>query len=84
DYLDGQDCLEAVAEGKIKNVLMFSIDGAQLYCNKQSDCWMSIWVVFNHSPHSRYKKKYVLPGIAILGPRKPKNLDSLLYPGFHH
>lgn len=56
DFLDGSDYLEAVMEGKIKDkdfVLMFSIDGAQLYRNKQSDCWMSIWVVFDRSPDSR-------------------------------
>ncbi|KIK95084.1 hypothetical protein PAXRUDRAFT_141559, partial [Paxillus rubicundulus Ve08.2h10] len=32
----------------------------------------------------RYKKKYVLPGIIIPGLNKPKNIDSLLFPGFHH
>ena len=37
DYLDS----DAVESGKIKDyniVIMFSIDGAQLYCNKKSDC----------------------------------------------
>ncbi|KIK76480.1 hypothetical protein PAXRUDRAFT_18180 [Paxillus rubicundulus Ve08.2h10] len=87
DFLDGSDYLEVVMEGKIKDedlVLMFLIDGAQLYRNKQSDCWMSIWVVFNCSPDSRYKKKYVLLGVIIPGPNKPKNIDSFLFPGFHH
>lgn len=32
----------------------------------------------------RYKKKYVLPGVVIPGPNKPKNIDSFLFPGFHH
>ncbi|KAF8897774.1 hypothetical protein BD779DRAFT_1667695 [Infundibulicybe gibba] len=43
-------------------LLMLSIDGAQLYQNKASDCWIYIWVVLDHSPDIRYKKKYVLPG----------------------
>lgn len=87
DFIDGTDYLEVVAAGKITNediVLMMSIDGAQLYKSKASDCWMSIWVVFDRSPETRYKKKYVLPGVIIPGPRKPKNLDSFLFPGFHH
>jgi len=49
DFLHGSDYLEAVAEGRIKSgdvVLMFSMDGAQLCRNKASDCWMSIWVIF--------------------------------------
>ncbi|KAG2758149.1 hypothetical protein P692DRAFT_201655555, partial [Suillus brevipes Sb2] len=87
DFLDGSDYLDAVANGKIKDndiVLMFPIDGAQLYRNKQSDCWISIWIVFNQSPDSQYKKKYVLLSVVIPGPKKPKNLNSFLFPGFHH
>ncbi|KAG1873141.1 hypothetical protein F4604DRAFT_1518428, partial [Suillus subluteus] len=64
DFFDGSDYLEAVQEGKIKQedqVLMFSTDGAQLFPNKASDCWMSIWVVLDRSPDTRYKKKCVLP-----------------------
>ncbi|KIK95085.1 hypothetical protein PAXRUDRAFT_141553, partial [Paxillus rubicundulus Ve08.2h10] len=41
DFLDGSDYLEAVMEGNIKDedlILMFLIDSAQLYHNKQSDC----------------------------------------------
>jgi len=63
---------------------MFSIDGAQLYCHKASDCWLLIQVVFNRSPETRYKKEFVLPGVVIPGPNKPKNIDSFLFPGFHH
>jgi hypothetical protein len=87
DFLHGRDYLEAVADGRIKPedmVLMFSVDGAQLYRNKASDCWMSIWVVFDHAPDVRYKKKFVLPGTFIPGPNKPKNTESFFYPGFHH
>jgi len=49
DYFHGNEYLEAVNSGRIvpgDMVLMFSIDGAQLYRNKSSDCWMAIWVVF--------------------------------------
>ncbi|KAG1744035.1 uncharacterized protein EDB91DRAFT_1236594 [Suillus paluster] len=70
DFIDGTDYLEAVAAGKIADkdiVLMMSIDA--------SDCWMSIWVVFDRSPET---------SVIIPGPRKPKNLDSFLFPGFHH
>ncbi|KIK82148.1 hypothetical protein PAXRUDRAFT_108909, partial [Paxillus rubicundulus Ve08.2h10] len=43
DFLDSSNYLEVVMEVKIKDedlVLMFSINGAQLYHNKQSYFWM--------------------------------------------
>ena len=64
--------------------LMFSIDGAQLYTLKASDCWIYIWIVLDRVPGQRYKKKFVLPGGFIPGPNKPKNLDSFIYPGLDH
>jgi hypothetical protein len=85
DFVHGSEYLEAVREGWITDddvVLMFSIDGAQLYAHKVSDCWIYIWVIFDHAPECRYQKKYVLPGTVI--PGKPKNVDSFLFPGFHH
>lgn len=65
-------------------VLMFSIDGAQLYESKASDCWFHVWVLFDLPPDQRYKKRFVLPGAVIGGPRKPKNIDSFIYPGLYH
>ncbi|KAF8840952.1 hypothetical protein BDN67DRAFT_990071 [Paxillus ammoniavirescens] len=68
DIFNGTDYLEAVQDGMIKDediCLLFSIDGAQLYHHKASDCWISIWVVLNRSPESRYRKQFVLPGLPI-------------------
>jgi hypothetical protein len=79
--------LEAAKRGTLMPddvVLMLSIDGAQLYQSKQSDCWIYIWVLLDLAPDLRYKKKYVLPGGFIPGPNKPKNLDSFVYTGLHH
>ncbi|EIW81720.1 hypothetical protein CONPUDRAFT_54837 [Coniophora puteana RWD-64-598 SS2] len=87
DVFNGKQYLDAVRRGDIKPgdpVLMFSIDGAQLYASKQSDVWIYIWVIFDVPPSHRYKKAYVLPGAVIPGPRKPKHLESFLFPGFHH
>ncbi|GAW10278.1 hypothetical protein LENED_012525 [Lentinula edodes] len=87
DFFDGSDYLEAVAEGKIADndmVVLLSIDGAQLYRNKASDCWMYIWVVLDHDPSNRYKVQHVLLGGVIPGPNKPKNLDSFLFTGLYH
>jgi len=87
DILHGKQYLDACQSGQIKDgdsVLMLSIDGAQLYESKQSDCWIYIWVLFDHAPEERYQKKYVLPGGIIPGPKKPKNLDSFIFPGLHH
>nr|VWP00054.1 Zn(2)-C6 fungal-type domain-containing protein [Ganoderma boninense] len=87
DIYFGKDYLDAFQSGRIGRddmVVMFSIDGAQLYASKQSDCWFYIWVLLDLSPTLRYKKRYVLPGGVIGGPNKPRNLDSFLFPGLYH
>ena len=83
DVLHGADMIEAFQDGRIGEddiVLMFSIDGAQLYAQKLSACWIYIWVLLNLSPTVRYKKKHVLIGGFIPGPNNPKNIDSFLFP----
>ena len=87
DFFYRRDYLERIRKGEISDndiVLMLSVDGAQLYAHKASDCWMYIWVIMDLSPDERYKKAYVLPGGFIPGPNKPKNMDSFLFPGLHH
>lgn len=87
DYFDGSDYLEAVGAKKITPddmVLMFSIDGAQLYRNKASDCCIYIWIIMDHAPNSRYKKRHVLIGGFIPGPGKPRNYDSFIFVGLAH
>ncbi|KAJ3848732.1 hypothetical protein EV368DRAFT_6288, partial [Lentinula lateritia] len=64
DFFNGSDYLDVVQEGKIGDnnmVLMLSIDRAQLYRNKTSDCWIYIWVVLDHDPSMCYKVRHVLP-----------------------
>ena len=87
DIVSGWDYLGAYLDGDIKEndiVLMTSIDGVQLYEDKDSDCWLYIWIVLNLSPDKRYRKTHVLPGGFIPGPNKPKNLDSFMVVGLHH
>ncbi|KAF8834821.1 hypothetical protein BDN67DRAFT_870585, partial [Paxillus ammoniavirescens] len=57
---------------------------SELYHNKASDRWMLIWVILNHSPDMWYKKQYVLPDIIIPSPNKSKDINSFLFPDFHH
>ncbi|TFK66273.1 hypothetical protein BDN72DRAFT_871586 [Pluteus cervinus] len=64
--------------------VQLSIDGAQLYRDKASDCWFFIWIIMDLSPGTRYKKKYVLPGGFVPGPEKPVNTESFLLPSFRH
>lgn len=85
DFYYGSAYLENVRSGKIQDndiVLMLSIDGAQLYAHKTSDCWIYIWIIMDFSPEERYMKRHVIPGGFI--PGKPKNIDSFLFPGLHH
>jgi hypothetical protein len=87
DVLHGSDIIEAFQDGRIGEddiVLMFSIDGAQLYAKKASACWIYIWVLFNLSPELRYKKQHVFIGGFIPGPNNPKNTDSFIFPGLYH
>ncbi|KAJ3557206.1 hypothetical protein NM688_g1598 [Phlebia brevispora] len=87
DFLHGKDYINAVHEGKINDdhiMLLLSLDGAQLYAHKESDCWIYIWVVLDHSPNVCYCKKHVLVGGVIPGPCKPKDINSFLFPGMHH
>jgi hypothetical protein len=87
DIAIGWDYLGGVLAGNIKEndiVLMTSMDGAQLYKDKDSDCWLYIWIVFNLPPDRHYRKIHVLPGGFIPGPKKTKNLDSFLVVGMHH
>ncbi len=84
DIFCGSEYLEAVNDGRIKDgdtVILLSIDGAQLYESKQSDCWIYIWVILDLAPDKRYRKRHILPGGFIPGPNKPKNVDSFLFPG---
>lgn len=85
DFIHGADYINSVPNiSDHDTVLLLSIDGAQLYASKQSDCWIYIWVVMDLSPDLRYKKSHVLPGGFIPGPNKPKNIDSFLFPGLQH
>ncbi|KAJ4479636.1 hypothetical protein C8J55DRAFT_536243 [Lentinula edodes] len=87
DICCGKDILEALSSEKISSndvFLMVSMDGAQLYRMKASDCWMYIWILVGFSPNRRYKKKYVVPGGVIPGPDAPKITQSFLFPSLAH
>ncbi|EIW74970.1 hypothetical protein CONPUDRAFT_40790, partial [Coniophora puteana RWD-64-598 SS2] len=87
DYISGSDYIQSLLEKKIRDediLIMSSLDGAQLFESQASDCWIYIWVILEYSPDKRYKKQYVYPGGFIPGPNKPKNVDSFLFPGYHH
>ncbi|PCH40628.1 hypothetical protein WOLCODRAFT_35384, partial [Wolfiporia cocos MD-104 SS10] len=87
DYIYGKDYLEAVICSDIKDedtCLMFSIDGAQLYASKLSDCWMFIWVLLDYAPDVHYRKTHIMPAGFIPGPNKPKNIDSFILPSLPH
>ncbi|KAJ7272682.1 hypothetical protein B0H12DRAFT_1200136 [Mycena haematopus] len=87
DIYHGQAYLDAVEQGLISDddsLLLLSIDGAQLYAMKQSDCWIYIWVFLDLDSNQRYKKKFVIPGGVFPGPNKIKVVESFLFPGLYH
>ena len=87
DTTCGRDYLDAVKMGKITKddvLVQLSVDGAQLYHDKESDCWIFVYVIHNLSPDIRYKKRFVIPAGFVPGPGKPKNMDSFLFPALYH
>ena len=87
DIFSGEAYLNLVEQGKISGydtVLMYSIDGAQLYRDKKSECWMYIWILLEMAPDERYKVRNILPGGIIPGPKPPQHLESFLFPGLVH
>jgi hypothetical protein len=87
DICSGRDILDAVQDGIIKPndlVIQLSFDGAQLYRDKPSDCWIYVWIIHNLHPDLRYKKQYVIPGGFVGGPNPPKHYESFLFPGLYH
>ncbi|KAH9918782.1 uncharacterized protein B0H18DRAFT_957782 [Fomitopsis serialis] len=81
----GSDFWDAYQCGDIKPddvCLIFSMDGAQLYEHKASNCWIYIWILVDVFPDLRFKKKQLFQGAIVPGPLKPKNSD--LKPGGSH
>jgi hypothetical protein len=87
DILSGSEAQDIVARLSLTGcdtIISTALDGAQLYQNKKSDTWISIWIINNFSPNQRYQKRHVLPGTVIPGPNRPKIIDSYLFRGIHH
>ena len=87
DTACGRELLDAWNNGRFGKsdiALQFSIDGAQLRSDQQSEAWVFIWVVHNLPPGMRYKKAFVIPGAIVPGPNKPGDLDSFLFPSLYH
>lgn len=87
DFYEGTDFWDAYERGCIGDddvCVIFSMDGAQLFEHKASNCWIYIWILVDVAPDLRYKKKYILPGAIVPGPSKPKHPESFLFPGFQH
>ena len=58
DILSGKAYLDLVDDGFIgeyDTVLLLSIDGAQLYEHKESNCWIYVWLLVDLGPDKRYK-----------------------------
>jgi hypothetical protein len=90
DYDDiccGSEYLDLVESGKIHDndmLLNMSMDGAQLYRDKESDTWFGISSIIDFSPEIRHSKETVIPLFVIGGPNPPKHYDSFLFPTFSH
>ncbi|KAG7098203.1 hypothetical protein E1B28_000171 [Marasmius oreades] len=87
DIYCGSEYLDLVASGQLKEddmLIAISMDGAQLYRDKDSDTWFGIATILNFPGEIRHKKEHVLPLFTIGGPNAPKDYDSFLFPTFAH
>ena len=90
DYYDiccGSEYLDLVESGQITAndmVLVLSMDGAQLYRNKESDTWFGITTLIDFPPEIYHAREMVLPTFVIGGPNAPKDYDSFLFPTIAH
>ncbi|KAF8546079.1 hypothetical protein OG21DRAFT_1427944, partial [Imleria badia] len=87
DIATSWDYLSSSLAGDISEndiVVMASLNGLQIYEDKDSNCWLYIWVVINLAPNKRYCKTHVLPGGFIPGPKKPKIIESFMVIGIHY
>ena len=87
DTICGHDYLDAVEAGKIKKddvLVQFSIDSTQLYNDKDSDCWIFVYIVYNLPPEICYKKRLVISAGFVPGPEKMKDGDLFIRPLLYH
>ena len=87
DLFHGSEYLEACIWGDIKpddTFIIRSIERAQLYQHKPSDCWIYIRILTELGPHLCYKRIHVLPGGFIPGSNNRKLIEFFWVLGFHH
>jgi len=65
-------------------LLVLSMDGAQLYQDKDSDAWFGVAMLVDYAPEIWHLKENVFPLFVISGPNPPKNYDSFLFPTLAH
>jgi len=60
DILCGEDVMKLTETLNLTShdtMIIFSLDGAQLYQDKKSDTWIGIWIIINYDPKTWYRKK---------------------------
>ena len=85
DTCSGKEFIDLFCAGKISLgdiILQVLLNGAQLFRDKVSDCWIYIFIIHNLSLKLRYRKSFVIPGGFI--PGKPELLKSFLFPRLYH
>ena len=65
-------------------IVIQSVDGAQIYKNKQSDAVFGLFKILDLPPELSHMKHAVLPAFLIGGPDPPKHIDSFMYPTLAH
>lgn len=87
DIVYGSKYLDTCCAGKVtpnNTLIMISIDDAQLYHNKELDCWFGICIILNLSSDQCYKKQFVLPAFFVPNLNKSDNVESFLLSTFWH
>lgn len=87
DFFDGSDYLQAVRSGKTQSTTLYSCSQSTVhsYINRKSRIagWPSGSFSIAHQKLDTKRSTSYLCA-SYLDRKKPKNLDSFLFPGFHH
>ena len=86
DTTCGRDYLDAVKMGKIMKddvLVQLSVDGAQLYHDKDLDYWIFVYVIHNLSPTYATRSLLFLLDL-FLAQENQKNMDSFLFAALYH
>jgi hypothetical protein len=86
DTICRHNYLDVVKNEKINRgdvLVQLSLNGAQLYHDKESDCWIIVYIIHKLPPKTCYKKRFIIP-VGFISDSKMKDGKSFIFPELYH